>query len=206
MRRSTGKNPKVKRDRGFIMSSASYTRMGNDFRTWAGSASHLFGASIVLRREQENEERRVLEASTAAGVVSVALNTGGAQRLLTAFALEALLKAVWLKSGRELVRDGRYAGLPCEQKKKWHDLAAICDDAGVSLTPSEREVLLRLSDCSRYQGRYPVSRHWENMEPIFYWSSEWDVAIGRLVTRAWKSLGIPIRGVPIGGAPLPVER
>ena len=125
---------------------------------------------------------------------------------MTAFGLEALLKAVWLKKGNILVVDGRYIGLPCEnKKKKWHNLVAICDDVGVILEPSERHILRNLSDVGRYQGRYPVALHWEHMEPIFYWSFEWDTTIGRLITKLWRTLGIPIRGVPIGGTLLAEE-
>lgn len=162
----TKKIPKIKEDRGFIMSSAWYTQMGNDFRNWSGSASNLFGASMILKQEEEKERRR-LEDSNYVGSVSVAINTHGAQHLLTAFGLESLLKAVWLKNGNKLVADGKYVGLPCENRKKWHNLVSICDDVRVPLQPSERRILKSLSDIGRYHGRYPVARGWEDMEQYF---------------------------------------
>src|SRR5665213_1170764 len=114
------KKRKIKRDGPFIMSSAWYTQMGNNPHTWSGSASQLFAASMILRHEREKERERVLTAETPVGLVSVALGTAGAERLLTAFALEALLKAVWLKTGHNLVAAGKYIGLPCE-RKGWHN-------------------------------------------------------------------------------------
>lgn len=144
----------------------------------------------------------MLKPGAVVGIASVALNTDSAQRLLTGFAVEALIKAGWLKKGNTLTVDGRYIGMPCEQKRNWHSLSKLCDDADIALTSPEREILGKLSDCIKYQGRYPVARHWEHMEPIFYWSYKWDLAIARLVTRLWRQLEIPLRGIPIGGASL----
>jgi hypothetical protein len=160
MRAGKEKAAKIKRDRGFIMSSAWFTEMGNNAHNWSSSASELFAATLILRREQDKEEKRVL-------------------------------------------KPGALVGMPCEQKRgKWHSLARLCDDANIALTSSEREILGKLSDCIRYQGRYPVARHWEHMEPVFYWSDEWDLTIARFVTKLWRQLEIPLRGVPIGGAAL----
>lgn len=196
--------PSIKRDRGFIMSCAWHTQMGNNPANWSASASSLFGACMILRQERQKETDRVMRSPKPVGIVSVAIGTDGVERLLTAFALEALLKAVWVSKGNRLVREGRYIGLPCENKKKpkWHNLLAMCDDAEIDLQDSERNILARLSDVARYQGRYPIALRWEQMEPIFYWSEEWDEVIGKLVTKLWKSLGISIRGVPIGGSSL----
>ena len=150
MKKRTRTIPKIKRDRGFIMSSAWYTQIGNNFRSWAASASNLFAASMILRQEEEKERERLLEEENHLEPISVAINTGEAQRLMTAFGLEALLKSVWLKTGRQLVADGKYVGLPCEnKKKKWHNLVAICDDIGILLEPSERHILKSLSDIGR---------------------------------------------------------
>ena len=48
----------MKRNSGFIMSSAWFTEMGNNAHNWSSSASELFAATLVLRREQEKEEKR----------------------------------------------------------------------------------------------------------------------------------------------------
>ncbi len=183
------------------MSSTWFTQIGNNPANWAASASSLFGASMILSQERQKETERVLGSSTPVQTVSLAMRTDGVERLLTAFALEALLKAVWLSKGNTLINQGRYTGLPCEKKKKpqWHNLPAICDDAEMVLKGSERHILTRLSDVARYQGRYPIARGWEQMDPVFYWSEDWDVTVGKLVTRLWRSLGLSLDGTPIGG-------
>jgi hypothetical protein len=205
MTKPTGKRPKVKTDRGFVMSSAWYTHIGNLPENWSASASQLFAAAMILRQEREKEQRRFLAAKPGrAGPVSVAIGTDSAERLLTAFGLETLLKAVWLRAGNTLVADGKYVGMPCERQKKprWHDLVAICYDLTFAIDQSERQILTILSDVGRYHGRYPIARHWEQMEPMFYWSEDWDTAIGRIITRLWRQLGFSAAEVPIGGAPL----
>jgi hypothetical protein len=145
----------------------------------------------------------VLAIDCDSGPISVAIGTDQVELLLTSFGLEALLKAVWLKAGNAIVADGKYVGLPCErQRKRWHDLVAICDDVGVRLSKSQRHILKVLSDVGRYHGRYPIARHWEQMGPIFCWSEEWDITIGQLITRLWRQLGYTTSEVPIGGAAL----
>ena len=199
---------KIKRDRVFDLSSALYTQWGNDFRNWTGSASNLFAGAMILRQEHEKEYRRIRNTPPGqAGPISVAIGTFDAERLLTGFALEALLKAAWLKAGHTLVGDGKYLGLPCERKKKkWHNLVAICDDVGICLTDSERHILKALSDVVRYKSRYPIAIRWEHMEPVFYWHEEWDTTIGQLVTRLWQLLGYSAQKVPIGGSALPTNK
>ena len=101
------------------MSSAWYTHIGNLPENWSTSASQLFAAAMILRQEREKERNRFLATKPGhAGPVSVAIGTDSAERLLTAFGLETLLKAVWLRAGNTLVADGKYVGLPCERRQK----------------------------------------------------------------------------------------
>ncbi len=173
------------------------------------SVTELVRVSISAPRSRRDfatrkrKRRKTLLAADPgkAGPVSLAIGTDSAERLLTAFGLETLLKAVWLQTGKTLVADGKYVGLPCERRAKprWHDLVAISEDIGLTLDKSARNVLTILSDVGRYHGRYPIARNWEQMEPVFFWSEEWDDVIASLVTKLWRLLGFSESEVPVGG-------
>jgi hypothetical protein len=178
-----------------------HTQIGNNYSNWTSSAQVLFAASSVLTRERNAEDARILN-STDATPVSVAILTLPAELMLTAFAIEALLKALWLKKGNKLVHQGKYTPLPCEQKRQFHNLAALCDNVGFILREGERIVLDILSSTGRFKGRYPIARRSVDMRSIFFWSHDYDKVTGELVTRLWRTLGISLDEVPIGGLPI----
>ena len=184
-----------------IVSAASHARIGNDYRNWTSSAGVVFAARMILTQERDKERCRVLKSADATPV-SVALLTLPAELMLTAFGIEALVKALWLKNGNTLVSHGQYRPMPCEKKKKWHDLVALCKDAGFDLKEGEKEVLDILSNAGRYRGRYPVARRNSDMRDIFFWSVDYDRIAGELITRLWRTLGISLNQVPIGGLPI----
>ena len=59
-----------------------------------------------------------------------------------------------------LVKDGAYVGA------RGHNLPKLADAAGVTVSPSERSILDRLTDFIVYAGRYPVPSKVEGMEPV----------------------------------------
>jgi hypothetical protein len=62
--------------------------------------------------------------------------------MIAGFAVECLIKAVWLKNGNEPVRDGEYKGV---LRKEGHWLAPLCDRVGIRVSLTERRSLHRLS-------------------------------------------------------------
>ena len=46
-----------------------------------------------------------------------------------------------------------------------HNLPDLADAAGVTVSPSERSILARLTDFIVYAGRYPISKQVKDMEP-----------------------------------------
>lgn len=154
----------------------------------------------MLTTEREKEEKRFLE-STDASPVSCSMLTHPTELMLTAFAIEALLKALWLRKGNKLVEGGHYKRMPCE-RKRFHNLGALCHDTSVDLTDDEKYVLGILSDTGRFHGRYSIARRATEMHNGFLWSWQYDKVTGELVTRLWRSLGHSLKTVPIGGLPL----
>jgi hypothetical protein len=69
-------------------------------------------------------------------------------------AVECLLKAYWLARGGVLVKEGKYHAIP--RAGKHHDLRQLADATGFKVDVQERDLLQRLSEFSRYGGRYPV--------------------------------------------------
>ena len=75
--------------------------------------------------------------------------------MLLGYAIECGLKALWVRKGNKLVRDGRYQGVTGAND---HDLPQLAQAVGFVPTTAEAEVLRRLSQFSRFAGRYPVAR------------------------------------------------
>ena len=118
MTKPTGTRPKSKTKFGFVMSSAWYTRIGNLPENWSASASQLFAAAMILRQEREKERSRFLGTPPdEAGLISVAIGTNSVEQLLTAFGLEALLKAVGFAQAIRLLPTGSMRDCPVSVRR-----------------------------------------------------------------------------------------
>ena len=89
--------------------------------------------------------------------------------MLCAFAMECYLKALWLKQGRELTKDGEYVG------PKSHDLERLSKELGVinKLSPGEIHVL-RVLTWFGIKGRYPICKNSKQEEKMFGWGNPED--------------------------------
>ena len=54
--------------------------------------------------------------------------------MLLAFGVDCLIKAIWVKQGHILARDGKYVPM-CKNER--HDLVRLCGVAGIALNPTE---------------------------------------------------------------------
>jgi hypothetical protein len=73
--------------------------------------------------------------------------------LLVGYALECILKGLWVKEGHILVRDGKVIRIPGVGD---HDLLPLAHKVGVPLKRHEADVVNRLSYFVRAVGRYPI--------------------------------------------------
>jgi hypothetical protein len=119
--------------------------VGNDPQNWTANAETLFEGSKVLKRE--------MERSVQSGQLTSYSFTAWIEVMLTAFGIECLIKAIWLKQGNQLARDGIY--VPIIERER-HQLVKLCGAAGVALNKQEVEVLERMRDIALSIGRYPI--------------------------------------------------
>jgi hypothetical protein len=101
--------------------------------------------------------------------------------MLRGFAIECLLKGLYVKAGNKLASGGRYLGV---RGAGDHDLLQLAITVGLPLAPAHRDVLKRLSIIMVGPGRYPITREWSLRKiqrafrggkgPPSYWGSPSD--------------------------------
>jgi hypothetical protein len=82
--------------------------------------------------------------------------------MLLGYAIECVLKALWLRQGNKLVREGKYRGVTGAGD---HNLLSLAEVAGFESTAIEADVLRRLSNFIRFAGRYPIAKTAYEMMP-----------------------------------------
>jgi len=123
------------------------------------------------------------------GKAPIELLTIWTELMLAAFGIECLVKAIWLKQGHQLARDGKY--IPIVQNEG-HRLVPLCRAVGINMDAREQDALERISIIGRTIGRYPIARRAYEMRvgqfhkhtgSSISWSSDDDRIIESLVTR-----------------------
>ena len=146
-----------------------HTRLGNDYQEWIITAHALIAASAILNRERER-----VETPFKPGPTPMESRTFWVELMLDAFGIECLIKAIWLKQGHQLARDGKYVGM---MRKEGHRLERLCRAAGIVLHQREEETLVRLSDIAGSIGRYPIPSRAPQTTAAHRWSSPEDYEI-----------------------------
>lgn len=86
--------------------------------------------------------------------------------MLLAMATECLLKALWLKSGGTLAKDGRYTGILRKNEHRLNQLAkAVSGRSGINFTQRELALLEQASYWIT-SGRYPIQRQHGYLVPF----------------------------------------
>jgi hypothetical protein len=127
------------------------------------TAQTLFAGSTILARESERARANLRRG----GKAPIELLTTWTELMLAAFGIECLIKAIWVKQGNSLARNGKYVPM---LKKERHQLVPLCRIAGIALDAREKDALERISIIARTIGRYPIPRHSREMPPLG-WSS-----------------------------------
>lgn len=139
--------------------TTNFDQVGNMPETWWLCADDLLISSRLLFEEYS----KVDQASIKTGeVVPEKARVFGVVRMLRAMALECIFKALWIKSGETLAKDGKYFKIPNTND---HDLLTLLDAIktkfSFSTNSKERDFLKRLS-LSIAGGRYPIHKSWES--------------------------------------------
>lgn len=136
------------------------------------TARTLFAGSKLLKHERER--------SFQSGHASIESFTVWIEVMLMAFGIECLIKAIWIKQGNQLARDGKYIPIT---KNEGHQLVKLCGAVGFALEQREADALQRMSDIAGSIGRYPIPRRASQTEGVRSWSSEDDGIIENLISR-----------------------
>jgi hypothetical protein len=149
------------------------------------AARELFAGSEVMRRERQRLFANLRSGTRTLDETPPEFFTTWTELMLTAFGIECLIKAIWIKQGNQLARDGRYVPMT---KNEHHDLVRLCGVAGIALDQCEINALNQISDIAGSIGRYPIARTASLTEGVRSWSSEDDEVIGNLIVRLKKEL------------------
>lgn len=130
-----------------------YERIGNAWLAWLAWAIVLEDAEVYLGQRAVHREHK------GEVVMPMLLCV---RAMLLGYAIECALKALWLRMGNKLIRDGRYRGVTGAND---HNLPQLARAARFTPTATEADVLRRLSRFSQFAGRYPVGKTATDMKP-----------------------------------------
>ena len=131
-----------------------YDRTGNTSAAWILAADSLHAAARILKTHRDRFDPMQLKVGDNVRDEGKVLFP---ELMLRGFAVECLLKALWLKHGNKLAVRGKYVGVKGAAD---HALLQLADTVGLHLNLRARDVLKRLSIIMTSAGRYPISRDW----------------------------------------------
>jgi len=143
---------------------------GNEPTWWIDTANELQAAANVLRGAIED----AVEGDEAD-------RTFWTRLMLEGFALENLLKALWLTKGETLYVNGN---MVTWKGVRSHDLCAIAKHVGFPLPDrAEFEVITKLAKIIVTIGRYPLASKLNNDPGVLTWHSEDERALDSVRAR-----------------------
>jgi hypothetical protein len=140
-----------------------FERAGNNSNAWRASVVPLLAAADALR-DASNPSKT--SSPRPDGLIH------GPEMILRGFAVECLLKGLWVKHGNAIATQGKYIGV---QRVKDHDLVGLANVVRQPLTSDQRHVLELLSVYITTVGRYPIPKHAEQLR-IVRWRVPQDTA------------------------------
>lgn len=143
--------------------------MANEPAAWFGNADTLLKSAAKVWAGRERNPPSVW----------VAL-------MLRGYAVEDLLKGLWLEAGNRLSSGGKFQPVPSVGD---HDLLALYEKLGFSPGSSRRDMLRSLSNAIRHLGRYPVPKNYQQFavhsekksDATALWSPDYEADFWELV-------------------------
>jgi hypothetical protein len=93
------------------------------------------------------------------------------EMMLRGFAVECLLKGLWVRQGNKLAENGKYVRVP--NIKNEHDLVGLAVEVGFTMTAEQRDLLEHLSVYTITVGRYPIPVRTTNSR-LVWWTTPKD--------------------------------
>ena len=155
-----------------------YVEQALNWQLWEKSADNLLAASKKLEpnikkywsewREILTEERKNLKVRDIDPKIIPRRYFQDIYSMLVAYAIENLCKAsLILKNKKQYEQEILQKGiLPADLKTPRHDLAKLVKKLNLYINPYEKNLLLRISRNSHWQGRYPVPVKAEDLNPV----------------------------------------
>jgi len=184
---------------------------GNWSVSWFQSAFDLLTAADVLDRFSGDVRSEICEGARRGNASPAGMSRFQFERLqvikvgfmLRAMATECLLKALWLKNGEKLTKDGRYVGTMRKSEHQLHELAKAVARKG-QITFADRELqLLEQASYWIITGRYPIQRDFSSLVPYRRgdgslaakqsWSGDLVSELTALISKLQRALGIEMR-------------
>lgn len=134
----------------------NYDRTANASVSWILASDSLQAAARILKAHRDRFNPTQLSIGHKLPDEGKVLFP---ELMLKGFAVECLLKALWLKHGNKLAIGGKYVGVKGAAD---HDLLQLADTVELHLNRKARDVLKRLSIIMTSGGRYPIPRDWSD--------------------------------------------
>ncbi len=152
----------------------NYDTLGNMPEIWESSADDLLAAEGFLRKARiayyTTTQQRIdvgQEIPPEGKILNVEI-------MLKGFAVECLLKALWIKKGNALAHNGKLLKIPGVGD---HKLIQLAKKLGFKIDEKQMSLLRRLEIYVISIGRYPMGTTWEttkitkaNGAPPTFWS------------------------------------
>ncbi len=157
----------------------NYERTGNSFTSWYKRAEDLLIGADILKAQRDKAIVEYFKAKPDQEIL-LGLRILSPELMLRGYALECLLKGIWIKRGNSLIRNGRYCKIPNAGD---HDLIQLMEINNIGTDEPRKYVLKRLSYYVKSGGRYPVPVRWtdnkiqQNLRgigPLGHWGSPSD--------------------------------
>ena len=131
-----------------------FDMMANNCTFWECKANALLKSANILKRERE----RALQSHKGATFprsVSPEELTEEVEWMLQAFAIECLLKGLFVKGGHKIVENDEYKQVPNAGD---HDLVNLATEIMGTMSKEHNNVLRKLGLIGRTVGRYPIPK------------------------------------------------
>lgn len=141
-----------------------FEKCANEYERWKKQGNILRTAAVVLENcYNQNKNKKNFESEILTPLI-----------YLKAKSLELYLKALYIKQGNPVTKDGI---LTFGGKSKTHDLLSLMELVGLGYNEEQKIKLLKLTNAIEFWGTYPVplnSNNWkkgfEEKELVYEWN------------------------------------
>lgn len=137
---------------------SNYDAVGNHPVCWILTADDLLCAATILKEKRIHFYKNTAFTLAANQPIPPEGRILNSEIMLKGFAVECLLKAIWVKNGNVLATNGRLQKIPNVGS---HKLVQLVTKLGISISPQQKDLLNRLEIFLTATGRYPVATAWE---------------------------------------------